>query len=261
MIAFLGALKDEVEGLRRALVISHRGRRGVAPVWSGKLADGEAMVMRAGPGRQRAEDAARFLIDNYPLSAIVSLGFGGGLTPTVKAGDLVLCQRVYVLNGIEEPLASDDWLMDAAVAALRQANINFHRGNALTVPGIIGQPREKVELGRSFVAAVAEMESYYIARVAKAAHVPFLAVRAISDEVDDFMPDVQRFVDSAGRVQARKAVRYLMGHPEHTAALIRLGANTRRAAESLTAFGLALMTCTAWPSTGSGRGTSLKQGL
>lgn len=243
MIAFLGALKEEVAGLQRALTLMGRRQWGPAILWVGWIEDCPAVVMRAGLGRHRAEAAARFLTSSYPLSALVCLGFGGGLTPALKAGDLVLCDQVYALNykgGLEGPLASDEELVNAAVAALWQQGIAFHLGDALTVPGIVGRPRQKKEMGRRYGAAVVEMESYGVAQVARAAGVPFLAVRAISDEVKDLLPDVQRFADAAGRVQARKAMRYLVGHPEHAAALLRLGVSSRRAAASLTTFGLAL---------------------
>jgi len=84
------------------------------------------------------------------------------------------------------------------------------------------------------------MESFWVGHVAAARGIPFLAMRAVLDQVDDWLPDVS-LVDENGDVPQQRVMAYLMRHPERTRDLMRLSANVRKAGESLTAGVLALL--------------------
>ena len=84
---------------------------------------------------------------------------------------------------------------------------------------------------------VVEMESYFVLRAAAGAHVPAVAVRAISDAVEEDLPmDFNRVLDSQGAVRMRRLVGELAREPRRISGLVRFGMRSRRAAHALADF-------------------------
>lgn len=244
MIAVVGALKDEIAGLRDKLAVRSWHPVGSCHIWEGQIEGAPVVVARVGPGRERVEFAASYLMERYPLSGILSWGFGGGLVTEVRSGQVVICSRAILSEdgpADGQLLNADAELFQRAMQVARDIRVSARDGVALTVPRIISEPEEKAELGRRYAASVAEMEAYWVGQVAAAHGIPFLAVRAISDELKDWMPDVHRFVNAAGAVQAKRAMQYLAANPDKSPALMRLGMNVRRASNNLTKFGIAFL--------------------
>ncbi len=65
---------------------------------------------------------------------------------------------------------------------------NLHRGRLLTFDRVVRLRAEKQQLGRQHDALAVDMESFAVAEVCRERAVDFLAVRAISDAVDDELP-------------------------------------------------------------------------
>lgn len=233
MIAVVAALEDEAAGLLAKLEGARRFSISGSPAWEGELAGRPLLLARSGPGRARAEAASSYLLGHYPLSAMLGIGFAGAVQEGLRVGDLVLCERVHA-QGEAEPQNCDAALLQQAAAALQGGGRPFHRGDALTVPQVLGEPQDKAEVGRRLPVAVVEMEGYWLAQAAGRQGVPFLALRVVLDEVGDWLPD-ENFLDESGAVQRHRAMAYLMRHPERTAALMRLGAAVAKAGQSLAA--------------------------
>jgi adenosylhomocysteine nucleosidase len=63
----------------------------------------------------------------------------------------------------------------------------------LPVDRVVHQPREKKALGEKHQALAVDMESFDVAQVCRERHVPMLAVRVITDAVDEELPhDMER---------------------------------------------------------------------
>ena len=76
----------------------------------------------------------------------------------------------------------------------------MHVGPVLTVDRIVRLPEEKRSLGEKHQALAVDMESYAVAEVCRSHRVRFLAVRIISDAVDEELaPEVQRLVTQKTR--------------------------------------------------------------
>src|SRR5690242_17260242 len=64
--------------------------------WTGRLGDGaRCLVVQTGIGPERARDAAR---STPPASIFVACGCAGALVDWLQPGDLVVADRVLVLN-------------------------------------------------------------------------------------------------------------------------------------------------------------------
>lgn len=169
-------------------------------------------------------------------SAVLAVGFGAGLDPAVKVGELVLGDPVV------DPTGPGRWrpaigLASAAAAAARRARLVLHTGPLLSVPAAEATPAGKAVAAERSAALALDMESACFARAAAEVGVPFVAVRVISDSVSDRLPDEPwRLVTADGRAPFACALRYLARRPRALPTLVRTGLRARRAALALAAF-------------------------
>jgi adenosylhomocysteine nucleosidase len=68
------------------------------------------------------------------------------------------------------------------------AQPGLHLGRLLTADRIVRLPDEKRALGRKHQALAIDMETFSVAQVCRERHTRFLAVRVITDAVDDTLP-------------------------------------------------------------------------
>jgi hypothetical protein len=105
----------------------------------------------------------------------------------------------------------------------------------LTADHVIRTAEEKKQLA-PFADAV-EMESFGVLMAAAAYKRSTVAIRVISDSMRTDMPAiVDTAVDEMGRVKIAGVVRYVARHPLQLPALIRLGRDSKTAAEALAHF-------------------------
>ncbi len=110
------------------------------------------------------------------------------------------------------------------------------QGTSLTAAKPVCEPRVKQELGRTSHADIADMESYWIARIAAERQVPFLAVWVVSDDVNKRLPPFDEMMDSRGRLRWEKAIPHFVVHPTQLVGLFGLYRDVRRARLNLTDF-------------------------
>ncbi len=105
----------------------------------------------------------------------------------------------------------------------------------LTADHVVNSAVEKERLS-PFAEAV-DMETFSILNVARARSLPAVAIRVISDSFDQDLPvDIDTMVDAEGNVKIGGVARYVAGHPLTLPALVRLGRETKTAAEALAHF-------------------------
>lgn len=241
MIAVLGAIREEITDLRKQMAIEETIAVQGCQIYKGKYRDRDVLLSQTGLGKERVERAAKFILERYPVTALVSLGFAGALTEELKIGDVIICPVLYYgseqLHGDSKsgsPCYSDANLILLAAQA-RCKTFRLFQGSAVTVEGPVSEPKVKKALGKALSAKAVDMESYWIARVASAKNVPFLAVSAVSDTVEESLPPFDRFLDS-GTWQWERAVLFFLARPQQLTKLLCLHRNARRARKSLTAF-------------------------
>ena len=97
----------------------------------------------------------------------------------------------------------------------------------------IARAGKKRELASRFAADVVDMEGAAVAEIAEAHGLPFLAVKAVSDEMDFELPPLQDFVDAQGRFQGGRFGFWAAWHPQWWPVIAQLKRNTDRAAMAL----------------------------
>jgi len=151
-------------------------------VRQGRHNNREIVLVESGPGVRCAAKAAHAMIDAYRPQLIVSTGFAGGLNPRVRRQDLVAATSLANLQGgviALDPAALVPWLAEVR---------NLHLGRLLTFDRVVRLREEKEQLSHQHDALAVDMESFAVAEACRDRAVDFLAIRAISDAVDDELP-------------------------------------------------------------------------
>lgn len=208
---------------------------GSVEVFVASVTGAEVTAVITGIGRERAGNAAAAILRSAAsqIHACISAGLGGALRPDWKIGDVVAARRVIAnlknrANTIGERLCAPGLL--AAAEALGAKPV----GGFLTSDYAVARAEDKRELASR--ADVVEMESFDVVSTAIANGVPAAAIRAISDSDDEDLPLDMNRVFVEGRVSAPRVFHEVARHPGSIPGLVRLGRNSKKAAESLAAF-------------------------
>ena len=241
MLAVIAALEQELAPLRKRLGARNAGSETGLRLCQAELPGTPLLLAQTGMGPTRSREVAATLVERYHPKAILSIGLAGALREDLRAGDLVIASLVHDVReeregeplAISDGLACDPRLVELAVAAARQRGLDFHVGSSLSVRQMVDNPQMKRRLGCDLPVAIVEMESYWVGCVASQHGIPFLAMRAISDEAGERLPEFQGVVDAEGVVRALPALSLLLRRPLYARTFLRLARNARRAAQNL----------------------------
>lgn len=201
----------------------------------GEITVSQAQIGRAsvdfvvtGMGGENAQRVANIVMAQ-PYTVCIASGFAGALKPEHAVGSILAAEAVQQIGKAKtmqssRRLARAAW-MDGA----------FHSKMFLTSDSVIRTAEEKAQLA-PFGDAV-DMESFSILCAAHEHRISVVAIRVISDTSTRDMPMfLDTLVDDEGRVSIGGVVRKLVRHPIQLPALIRLGRDSRTAAEALAHF-------------------------
>lgn len=242
MIAIFGAFGQEVIDFRRQMAVEEVIDTRACKVYRGKFKNKDTILVQTGMGKERAENATRFALQHYPITAIISLGFAGGLVPELKIGDVVVCSTLLCAPGTGQkeeklgPLAPDVNLLSLASQGCGDSAERFCLGSGITVLGLDSDRQKMRQLSETFQAHVVDMESYWIARIASDRRVPFIAIRSISDNIHSSVKPFDQILASDGSLIWRKAVLCFISHPHYLVNVFTLYRNSRLAKRNLAAF-------------------------
>jgi adenosylhomocysteine nucleosidase len=185
-------------------------------------------VVVTGMGPENASRAVEMAM-SVPPAICISSGFAGALRPEHKAGDVLVARTVKQMEKSKSIESSIE-----LVARAQQTGAKCVEA-FLTSERVVGRVEEKKRLA-PFADAV-DMESSTILAAAHERSVPSVAIRVISDGFDQSMPvEFGKAIDERGRVRARGVVREIVRRPAILPSLIRLGRESKTAAESLANF-------------------------
>jgi len=239
MTGIVAALVWELSGLKRRIEKGKLERIEGLRFLSGILAGTEVVLVASGIGQEQAAYAARLLLQRFQPSLLLSIGFAGALQSELQPADLILGERIIGTRGkgdLLEVLPLSPALLTQAEQAAKTSGLRWWKGTLLCSNRMLIEPREKSEAAESEALAV-EMESWAIAQIALKAGVPFLAVKTISDLLDQGLGlDFNRLLDRNGYPAYSKILLAILTHPGALPSLWRLQRTTTRAKRSLTTF-------------------------
>lgn len=240
MIAIMSAVQEEIAGLQRRMTVEESILQPGWRVLSGAYRHcPDVLLAQTGIGKTAARRTAQFVLDNYPITTLISIGFAGALSPALRIGDLVLCLQFCLADDASCEAARQ--FLPSVAQALAHTRLNLLAGRSVTVEHIAATPEHKRALAETSRAQVVDMEGFWIAQLAAARQLPFIAVRAISDTAAHRMPAFDQFFDDRGRMRHKQALLHVAARPRELLQLPRIYRNARTARQRLTVFCDALL--------------------
>src|SRR5215471_11107462 len=178
-----------------------------------------------GMGVEKARQACEKVLGE-PYQYCVTAGFAGALNDKHSVGDVLVAEAVQMLGKSKALQCSRNLVYAARTDGAKQVKL------FLTSEHVVRTVEEKSQLA-PFADAV-EMESFGVLSVAAQRKRSAVAIRVISDNVREDMPAlVETGVDEYGRVKIGGVLKYVATNPLQLPALVRLGRDSRTAAEAL----------------------------
>lgn len=203
------ALERELRVVAQAM-----GSRPHAGVVRGRLAGREVAALAVGMGGDPGAS-----IEAERPALVVSCGFAGALSPSLRAGDLVVATAVR----------ADGERLQAPELSLQRAFPDAVRGEIACPERVLATAEEKRALAAGGAVAV-DLETAQVARAAVAAGVPWLALRAIVDDAGTSLP---AFAREARTDFILPALRHALRGPSAMLQLWQLALAERAASTSL----------------------------
>lgn len=222
-LALIAALERELRPLVKqwpATTVRHEGREFTF------YESDYAIAVCSGIGPESARAAAEAIIAQHSPDLLISAGVAGSLVPELHVGETIFPTTVV---DTQDGSRHETAIHDAPLGKTPLA-----RTVLASYPEIAGAA-QKQQLAKSYGAHAVDMEAAAVAHAAQVHGLPFLAIKAISDELDFELPDVSQFVRS-GQFQTRPFLLHIAIRPWLWLRVFHLARNTRIASENLCAW-------------------------
>ena len=246
MILIFYAMRAELSGLRKLLRERRpleNGLRGLRATIGGQ----EVALIATGVGTARARHSANRAFAILPGTGLaIATGVAGALSVELKAGDLVIADRVLTDEADDRqtarPMPLSAEVLRSTESVLRRAGLRFATGAFLTTGGVLATAEAKHAARIRTGAIAADMESAAIAIEAAAGGVPLVCLRAVLDEVEDEIPGAE-LANPGGKVKVLRAAAFLFKNPAALARIPGLLKKLSRATNSLAGALEAICAC------------------
>ena len=181
------------------------------------------LIARVGMGEAAASDSTETIFQYFKLKAFILAGYGGALVAPLKVGQVVV---------------SSNLSSEAVLGFLRMLS-GFDFASFCTIDEVVGTPAARDAIARAGQGQVADMETEAVANVVITRQVPFLAVRAISDDYQHVLPVgalAAGFNPSLGKATPVRLLRYLSMHPGEIGPMVKFIGDLSLARKNLTRF-------------------------
>ena len=241
-ICIIGAIGEEIAGVKQRMKIEQSLTLGPARVFLGKWQGVDLLLVRSGVGGVRARQALAQVCDGHAVGLILSIGYAGGLDPDLTVGDLVIADKVFdhETGSAEKKRLRGEVISSALVNQAMTLSCPddtvVYRGGLLTVDQVVSDPDEKKQLGTRYPVLAVDMETTELVREADARNIPFLSIRSITDTADQELLDCAHLVKADGEVSKLKAGWHVLTHPGDLKSLVELRDHAQKATARLTEF-------------------------
>jgi len=194
----------------------------------------ELAFLETGEGIVNVERHLESWLEKRNARTVLSIGFAGALSQSLKAGDLVIAEEVRNAS-----VLPDAKLLTAA-RRVSTGDPWIHFGVALTSNEILWNAQSKRVLAESLTVneiGAVDMESKAIASVCGKRGLPFLVVRSITDLLDEDLPlDFNQYRNCDGRVDSKRVIKAALLRPGVIRGLWQLRKRSQLCAERMAEF-------------------------
>jgi len=181
------------------------------------------LVARIGMGENAAGDNTETLFEYFRLKAVVLAGYGGALVPPLKVGQVVV---------------ANNFTSEAVLGFLRMLS-GFDFASFCTTDEVVATPETRDAYARDTHSQVVDMETEAVAAIVRERQIPFMAVRAISDDYRQVLPTgalAAGFDAPQGRATPLRLLAYLVTRPSEVMPFKRFVQGLLVARKNLTVF-------------------------
>lgn len=138
------------------------------------------------------------LLIAWGVNRFICIGTAGSLQPTLKIGDVIVCERSIRNEGIsnhylpiEKYAHCDEGMIKSLTSLLKQSGIPFHLGTSWTIDAIYRQSKEEIQLLQSEGVLVVEMESSALFAISKFYNISIGSLFVVSDDLSklEWLPE------------------------------------------------------------------------
>ena len=190
-IGIICAVERELAPFLTHMQQVQKTEKAMLTIYEGRLESFQAAALFCGVCKVNAALATQVLIDHYGADIIINAGTAGGIEPKLKVFDTVVATAAFYHDVAQEILTeyhpwmktidfmADEKLLSLAKQAVAEEK-NIYFGKMATGQQFIeGQKRK--ELLEKFSPLSVDMETGAIAHVCYVNHIPFIAIRSITD--------------------------------------------------------------------------------
>src|SRR6201996_95275 len=212
--ALEGELKPFVDGARKW---KRRQPTEGCSVWEYRHADGCWIAACAGMGGVRAALAFAETEKVAAIDVVCSVGWAGALDDAIRA----------------ESVSSVSVVIDTKTGERLRPADSRPEWPVLATTSRVADKREKQRLAASYGAGLVDMEAAAIARIAQGKGIPFYCLKAVSDDTQAQLPDLNPFIAESGHLKMVPFLTHVAVRPSSWPGLMKLGRHSSAAAKNL----------------------------
>ena len=215
-VGIIFAMKEELDELLRNIKIDKEYSIFDLTFYEAMIGNVKCVMLESGIGKVNAARSCQILIDNIGVDYIFNVGVAGGVSNSLKIGDIVIGNELvqhdfditafnhekgYIPN-VGTYIKCDDYLMDVTKRVLDKENIKISSGVIASGDIFCTEYNMAKKINNKFNALCVEMEGASIAQVCYLSHIPFIVLRSISDAPkDNNVVDYEAFLkDSSEKI-------------------------------------------------------------
>ncbi|MGQ0810117.1 MAG: 5'-methylthioadenosine/S-adenosylhomocysteine nucleosidase family protein [Nitrospiraceae bacterium] len=234
-IGIFAATRWEMNAVRKAFAVEAERQVSGRRCFVGRKGSAEIRLVQTGIGLEKAQAVGQAVMASDAFSLVISTGFACALSPA-RVGDVLIGTEVVTPHGAANGRVAIPCSLPhqrAALQAASAANLRAESGRFASVSEILWKADQKKQMASSTGAIALDMESAALAAVAAARAIPFVAIRTVSDLVDEDLPlNFNLFLTSASWYQGVMAC---ARRPISLVGIYRLRSQSRIASTRLTA--------------------------
>ena len=203
-VGFICPMDCELDAVTRLFDEKKTVRYAGLDFYEGMIAKRRAVAVKCGVGKVFAALATEALILGFSPDLIINTGVAGNLSDALSIGDVVVSTAVVqhdmdtspigdpvgLISGIGKVfIESDDDAAERMCAVLSRLGVRYARGVIASGDQFIASDAERARITATFGALCCEMEGAAVGQVCYLHGVPFLVLRALSDDANGASPD------------------------------------------------------------------------
>ena len=199
-IAIIAAMEEEVAILKSHIINCQTTTILGTEFFTGQIAGCDIVLLKSGIGKVAAAAGTTLLLNHFQVEKVINTGSAGGLSSHLNIGDIVIstCATYHdadltafgyeygQMAGCPVDFAADHALQQLAKNCVEKQGLSAISGLIASGDMFINSKEKRQQISKLLPDTIAvEMEAAAIAHVCWMFGVPFVVVRAISDNGDE----------------------------------------------------------------------------